>query len=427
MGSVNTHHAIISVLLKSTIFSASSLYFTLFFYYLFTISIVFSIFLAIYLYLYENIVLTLFDLEAYNDRVNGIHYINPVFWEVSMNTKKVCSQLQITQKLLRTYEEQGVITPKRLGNNYRDYSVEDIVTIKCTMLLRELGFSYEQVRTILTETINSSHQLEQIFYIHLKTIEYKIRELETIKSSLKKCINDFLGKNESSATDLVNIINFKSNIGEFDEEFAEFIWDFDDLAVSYDENVILKTADHQKALHILKDYIRTNYSTCFAKILDVGCGSCYLWHDMEDLNVTALDNSPQMLFFAQKKLPWIQFLLADILEYDPPETMRFHLVCSSFLLHHIPSKYHYTAVINMLSMLDEHGQLVLVDRMFYDKNDEIELRDYYIQNGEFRKVADMESEYFPYVNQLHTYFDSSGYHVNCQNIVKGIWMITVTL
>lgn len=344
-----------------------------------------------------------------------------------MNTKKVCSQLQVTHKLLRTYEEQGVISPTRLDNNYRNYSIEDIVKIKCTMLLRELGFPYEQIRTILTENSNSSHRLEQIFYIHLKTIEYKICELEETKSNLKKCINDFLEKSETTGTDVINIINFKSNIGDFDEEFSKFIWDFDDLAESYDEHVISKTPDHQKALHALKSYIVDNCSANYTKILDVGCGSCYLWHGLKDMNVTALDNSLQMLFFAQKKEPWIHFNLTDILSYDPPDAMRFHLVTSSFLLHHIPYKYHYTAVINMLSMLDDQGKLILVDRMFYDKEDESALREYYIEAGEFKKASDMSSEFFPYVNQLLAFFDSAGYHAECKSIEKGIWMIIITL
>lgn len=344
-----------------------------------------------------------------------------------MNTQKVCNQLQITQKLLRTYEEQGVLSPERLNNNYRNYSIEDIVKIKCTMMLRELGFPYDQIRTILTGNSNSSHRLEQIFYIHLKTIEYKIRELEETKSNLKKCINDFLEKSDTAGVDLINMINFKSNIGDFDEEFSKFIWDFDNLAESYDEHVIFKTLDHQKALHALKAYIIENFSSDYTKILDVGCGSCYLWHGLEKMHVTALDNSLQMLFCAQEKEPWIHFILTDILDYDPPATMRFHLVTSSFLLHHIPYKSHHTAVINMLSMLEEHGKLILVDRMFYDKNDESALRKYYIEAGDFRKASDMSTEFFPYVNQLLAFFSSTGYHTEYRNIEKGIWMIIITL
>lgn len=343
-----------------------------------------------------------------------------------MNTKKVCNELQTTQKLLRTYEEQGIITPNRLENNYRDYSIQDIVKIKCTMLLRDLGFPYTQIRSILTENSNSSHQLEQIFYIHLKTIEYKIRKLEETKDNLRKCINDFLKENTSSTSNLINIINFKSDVGDFGEELSSFIWDFDDWAEEYDERVILKTPDHRKALSFLRNYIIEHFSSSYTKILDVGCGSCYLWHGLEQLNVIGLDNSFQMLSYAQQKEPWIHFLLEDIVNYEPPETMRFNFITSSFLLHHVPYKYQYTAIINMMNMLEKNGTLVLLDRMFYDLDDKSDLEQYYIKTGDFQKVSDMSSEFFPYVNQLLSFFDTSGYHTICKTIEKGIWMLIIT-
>lgn len=343
-----------------------------------------------------------------------------------MNTKKVCNQLQITQKLLRTYEEQGIINPNRLSNNYRDYSIEDIVKIKCTMLLRDLGFPYDQICSILNENSNSSHRLEQIFYIHLKTIEYKIHKLEETKTSLRKCIDDFLNEDESTASNLINIINFKSNIGNFSEELSGFIWNFDDWAEEYDERVILKTPDHRKALLFLRNYISEFFSTSYTKVLDVGCGSCYLWHTLNEMNVIGLDNSLQMLSYAQQKEPWIHFVLADIVNYDPPETMCFHLITSSFLLHHVPYKYQYTALINMLAMLEDNGKLVLVDRMFYDTDDKKELEKFYIKTGDFQKVSDMSTEFFPYVNRLLAFFDTSGYHTEYQNIEKGIWMLIIT-
>ncbi len=47
-----------------------------------------------------------------------------------MNTKTVCEKLSVTPKMLRVYEEHGLIKPKRLENNYRDYSVENLVQIE---------------------------------------------------------------------------------------------------------------------------------------------------------------------------------------------------------------------------------------------------------------------------------------------------------
>lgn len=52
-----------------------------------------------------------------------------------MNTKTVCEKLSVTPKMLRVYEEHGLIKPKRLENNYRDYSVENLVQIETLSLI----------------------------------------------------------------------------------------------------------------------------------------------------------------------------------------------------------------------------------------------------------------------------------------------------
>ena len=55
----------------------------------------------------------------------------------------------MTPKMLRVYEEQGLIKPKRLENNYRDYSVENLVQIETIAILRRLGFSVNEIKSIL--------------------------------------------------------------------------------------------------------------------------------------------------------------------------------------------------------------------------------------------------------------------------------------
>ena len=43
-----------------------------------------------------------------------------------MNTNDVCKGLNVTLKSLRVYEECGIVIPKREGNNYRNYSEDDL-------------------------------------------------------------------------------------------------------------------------------------------------------------------------------------------------------------------------------------------------------------------------------------------------------------
>lgn len=49
---------------------------------------------------------------------------------------------------IRFYEKEGLITPKRAENGYRDYSQEDAAELKKIALLRELGVTLETIRNL---------------------------------------------------------------------------------------------------------------------------------------------------------------------------------------------------------------------------------------------------------------------------------------
>ena len=74
-----------------------------------------------------------------------------------MNTKAVCQRLSVTPKMLRIYEEQGLIHPERLDNNYRNYSMENLIQIETISVLRHLGFSISEIKSILTFEIGRAH------------------------------------------------------------------------------------------------------------------------------------------------------------------------------------------------------------------------------------------------------------------------------
>ncbi|NRQ33777.1 MerR family transcriptional regulator [Nonomuraea sp. NN258] len=47
----------------------------------------------------------------------------------------------VNQRLLRYYEEQGLLTPVRLGNGYREYAEPDVVTVRHIRSLLAAGLS----------------------------------------------------------------------------------------------------------------------------------------------------------------------------------------------------------------------------------------------------------------------------------------------
>lgn len=65
-----------------------------------------------------------------------------------MKIKQVEELVGITSKNIRFYEEQGLLTPERAENGYREYHEENIKTLKKIKLLRKLGVPVEEIKSV---------------------------------------------------------------------------------------------------------------------------------------------------------------------------------------------------------------------------------------------------------------------------------------
>ena len=70
---------------------------------------------------------------------------------------------------IRYYEQEGLIVPSRMANGYRDYSTEDLATLRRIKLLRSLKISIGEIKALQDKTTALSdlltlkiHELEQV-------------------------------------------------------------------------------------------------------------------------------------------------------------------------------------------------------------------------------------------------------------------------
>ncbi|MBL7003833.1 MAG: helix-turn-helix domain-containing protein [Gammaproteobacteria bacterium] len=112
---------------------------------------------------------------------------------------------------IRYYEQVGLLlTPQRNSGNQRIYNVSQYKRLQFIRHSRELGFSLDQIRNILTLSDNPSHsckEVDQIARIHLKDIESKIKRLNGMKKELKRMINHCSGEQIADC----NIVEVLSN------------------------------------------------------------------------------------------------------------------------------------------------------------------------------------------------------------------------
>ena len=106
-----------------------------------------------------------------------------------MKIKELENILSISRSNIRFYEKQGLFSPERKDNNYREYTEHDIEVLKEIIVFRKMGFSIEEIKLIqnnelpFSEAIsNAQHRIED--------------EIEQLNGSLK-LIKQMAQKNSS--------------------------------------------------------------------------------------------------------------------------------------------------------------------------------------------------------------------------------------
>lgn len=92
-----------------------------------------------------------------------------------MTIKEIEELVGMPRANIRYYEEQGLLSPARDANGYRDYSKEDLSVLKKIKLLRSLHMSLDEIKALHTGEQDLSVALEQ-----------QIRKLSAAKENLDK-------------------------------------------------------------------------------------------------------------------------------------------------------------------------------------------------------------------------------------------------
>ena len=105
-----------------------------------------------------------------------------------MNISTVARETGISAKTIRYYESIGLTPqPDRQPNGYRAYGKDDIATLRFVQRARRLGFSLDEVRTLLTlwrDQGRASADVKRLALDHIQEINARIASLQSIKRTL---------------------------------------------------------------------------------------------------------------------------------------------------------------------------------------------------------------------------------------------------
>ncbi|MEN3978460.1 Cu(I)-responsive transcriptional regulator [Acinetobacter sp. CWB-B33] len=126
-----------------------------------------------------------------------------------MNIGQAAKQSGISAKMIRYYEDIGLLpASKRTDAGYRMYSEEDIKTLKFIQHSRELGFSTEQMKELMSLWKNEGRQsaeVKQLTQKHIDALNKKIADLQAMVSALQQSVDCCAG-NQQAECEILNQI-----------------------------------------------------------------------------------------------------------------------------------------------------------------------------------------------------------------------------
>lgn len=337
-----------------------------------------------------------------------------------MNTKEVCGRLSVTPKMLRVYEKQKLIRAERSDNGYRNYSFDDLLQIQIVVMLRNLGFSLKEIKTVLNLKKTRRDYLYH-FYIQLKAVETKINELTNTKDKLNSIINEIL-EDENVNEEFFDSISLVNNNDHESTIYETMInrWNFDQMAADYINRYLKEDLGYLRSIKKTSEILKTMAPG--KRVLDIGGGTCNLWVDFpQDTQLTVVDKSLQMIFAAKENLLWPNFILDDILNIDFKRLGKYDIVVSTFTLHHIAYNLQEKAIRNIIELCDDKGSIVIVDRSFRSQDEktkmEMDLAD--AGNTEFLDI--IHSEFYLNADHIVSFIRHLGYPVKTLFFDDQIW------
>lgn len=102
-----------------------------------------------------------------------------------MKIKQVEELVGITSKNIRFYESQGLLTPERADNGYREYHQDNIEVLKKIKLLRKIGISVEDIKSVLNDNVTLENCLEK----YLDVLEKQKSNLTNMYNLTEEIIN----------------------------------------------------------------------------------------------------------------------------------------------------------------------------------------------------------------------------------------------
>lgn len=110
-----------------------------------------------------------------------------------MNIGEAAAASGVSAKMIRYYEEIGLVLPeRRTSSNYRVYGDNEVHRLRFVRRARTLGFSLEETERLLalwSDTSRKNDDVRAVALDHLKELEEKMEAMRAMADTLKNLVD----------------------------------------------------------------------------------------------------------------------------------------------------------------------------------------------------------------------------------------------
>ncbi len=126
-----------------------------------------------------------------------------------MNIGQAAEAAGVSAKMVRYYESIGLLNPvKRSDAGYRQYAEQDVQTLRFIRRSRDLGFSLERIKTLLSlwdDKERRSVDVKTLARQHIRELDEDIAKLKSIRDQLEHLAGACQGDNRPDCPILENL------------------------------------------------------------------------------------------------------------------------------------------------------------------------------------------------------------------------------
>ncbi|WP_372872673.1 MerR family DNA-binding protein [Shewanella sp.] len=114
----------------------------------------------------------------------------------------------LSVKSIRYYHDINLVSAKRGENGYRVYDKATLESLRFVQQCREMGFSIEECRNLLTLQQNPTRaagEVKALAELHLNTLTDKIRRMQALQQQLAELVSQCQGGEQSDCPILASL------------------------------------------------------------------------------------------------------------------------------------------------------------------------------------------------------------------------------